>query len=50
MWNLVAQYLLVYRDQNESFQLRLRHQEPVERVAMQGWKPSGPLCLRNGDR
>jgi hypothetical protein len=49
MWNLVAQDLLIHSGQNKPFELRLRHQQSIEWVAMQLRKPTSPLSLFNGD-
>jgi len=49
VWNLIAQDLLVHGYQNQSFQLRLRHQQAVKWIAMQLRKCAGPLSVLNGN-
>src|ERR1017187_9337256 len=49
MRDLIAQNLLVHSDENQPFQLRLRHQKPVEWVAMRLRKRPCTLRLLDGD-
>lgn len=50
MWNLVAQNLLVNRDEDERFELRLCYKQSIKWIAMVLGKLSGPLRVLDADR
>lgn len=49
MRNLVTQDLIVDGDKNQPLELRLRHKQTVERIAMQLRKLAGPLSMFDSD-
>ena len=50
MRDLIAQDLLVNCDQGQAFKMRLRHEQSVKRVAMQGRQGACPFGVFDGDR